>query len=96
MRVISDGIRSFTTTPYIFSTLDRARTFIGMPANKIPTCSVHLASGADLQKVRRQAAQQTLSNVDVLTPVSSVTAAVRSGCSGPVRARHCSPAPCSA
>ena len=66
VRVISDGIRSFTTTPYIFATLDRARTFIGMPANKDTYLLVHLASGADLQKVRTRL-QQTLSNVDVLT-----------------------------
>ena len=66
VQVVTKGIRSFTTTPYIFATLDRARTFIGMPANKDTYLLVHLASGADLQKVRTRL-QQTLSNVDVLT-----------------------------
>ena len=66
VRVISDGIRSFTTTPYIFSTLDRARSFIGMPPNKDTYVLVHLTPGANLGKVRAKL-QQTLSNVDVLT-----------------------------
>ena len=67
IRVISDGIRSFTTTPYIFATLDRARTYIGMPSNKDTYLLVRLAAGANLEKVRSKL-QQTLSNVDVLTP----------------------------
>jgi putative ABC transport system permease protein len=67
VRVISDGIRSFTTTPYIFATLDRARRFIGMPSNKDTYVLVHLAPGANLDKVRAKL-QQTLSNVEVLTP----------------------------
>ncbi len=66
VRVVSDGIRSFTTTPYIFATLDRARTFIGMPSNKDTYVLVHLAPDANLEKVRTKL-QQTLSNVDVLT-----------------------------
>jgi putative ABC transport system permease protein len=66
IRVISDGIRSFTTTPYIFATLDRARTYIGMPSNKDTYLLVRLAQGANLKKVRTKL-QQTLSNVDVLT-----------------------------
>jgi len=66
VRVISNGIRSFTTTPYIFATLDRARTFIGMPPNKDTYLIVRLAQGADLEKVRTRL-QQTLSNVEVLT-----------------------------
>ncbi len=66
VRVISDGIRSFTTTPYIFATLERARSFIGMPANKDTYVLVRLAPGADLEKVRTRL-QQTLSKVEVLT-----------------------------
>jgi putative ABC transport system permease protein len=66
VRVVSDGIRSFTTTPYIFATLDRARTFIGMPSNKDTYVLVRLAPGAKLENVRAKL-QQTLSNVEVLT-----------------------------
>ena len=31
---VTKGIRSFTTTPYVFTSLDRARAYTGTPANK--------------------------------------------------------------
>ena len=67
VRAISDGIRSFTTTPYVFATLDRAKSFIGLPPNKSTYVLVRVAPGANVEKVRAKL-QQTLSNVDVLTP----------------------------
>ncbi len=67
VRVVTDGIRSFTTTPYVFTSLDRARTYTGMPSNKDTYVLVRLAPGAHLESVRRRL-QQSLSNVDVLTP----------------------------
>src|SRR6266536_2532471 len=32
--VVTRGIRSFTTTPYVFTTIDRARDYMGAPPNK--------------------------------------------------------------
>src|SRR4029077_11522897 len=31
---VTDGIRSFTTTPFVFMDVERARTHIGVPPNK--------------------------------------------------------------
>lgn len=67
VRAVTNGIRSFTTTPYVFTTLDRARAFIGMPPNKDNYVLVHLAPGANVGDVRTRL-QKTLSNVEVLTP----------------------------
>jgi putative ABC transport system permease protein len=67
VRAITNGIRSFTTTPYVFTTLERARAFIGMSPNKDTYVLVRLAPGASLDQVRARL-QQSLSNVEVLTP----------------------------
>jgi putative ABC transport system permease protein len=64
---IADGIRSFTTTPYVFTTLDRGRTYIGAPSNKVSYFLVHASPGADIDGVRRQLLAK-LSKVEVLTP----------------------------
>jgi putative ABC transport system permease protein len=65
--VVTDGIRSFTTTPYIFTTLDRARAYIGSPPGRVSYFLVHLAPGADADTVRQQLAAK-LSNAEILTP----------------------------
>jgi putative ABC transport system permease protein len=51
---LTEGIRSFTVTPYIFTTLNRARGLIDMPADRITYVLVKLEPGADAQAVRRQ------------------------------------------
>jgi putative ABC transport system permease protein len=66
VRAVTKGIRSFTTTPYVFTTLERARTLIGSPPNKAAYLLVQLAKGADPATVRRQL-QQGLSKAEVLT-----------------------------
>ena len=43
---ITSGIRSFTTTPYVFTTLDRARSYTGTPPNRVSYYLVHVAAGA--------------------------------------------------
>lgn len=65
--VITDGIRSFTTTPYVFSNIVDARTYIGLPANFTSHFLVRVKPGADVERIR----QDILSNItgiQALTP----------------------------
>ena len=66
VRAVTSGIRSFTTTPYVFTTLDRARAFTGTAANKATYFLVRVAPGADVESVRHRL-MANLSDVDVLT-----------------------------
>jgi putative ABC transport system permease protein len=66
VRAVTDGIRSFTTTPYVFTTLDRARAFTGTAANKATYFLVRVAPGADVESVRRRL-KANLSDAEVLT-----------------------------
>jgi putative ABC transport system permease protein len=65
--VVTDGIRSFTTTPYVFMDVDRARNFTGVPSGKASYFLVRLADQADRVSVRRELLA-TLGDVEVLTP----------------------------
>ena len=65
--LVTKGIRSFTTTPYVFAPLDRAVSYIGTPPGKISYLLVHIDAGADIARVRR-ALQARLAKVEVLTP----------------------------
>jgi putative ABC transport system permease protein len=64
---LTRGIRSFTTTPYVFTPLDRARLYTGISPNKATYFLVRLANGADATTVQR-ALQANISDVEVLTP----------------------------
>jgi putative ABC transport system permease protein len=64
---ITNGIRSFTTTPYVFTTLDRAQSYIATPPNKVSYILVNVANKADIDSVRHQLLA-TISKVEVLTP----------------------------
>lgn len=64
---ITDGIRSFTTTPYVFTPLARAQTYMGTPPGKVSYLLVKLAPGADAATVRKDL-QAKLSKVEILTP----------------------------
>ncbi|MGN6747726.1 MAG: ABC transporter permease [Xanthobacteraceae bacterium] len=66
VRAITSGIRSFTTTPYVFTTVNRARAFTGTAANKATYFLVRVAPGADVESVRRRL-KANLPDVDVLT-----------------------------
>jgi putative ABC transport system permease protein len=66
VRAVSKGIRSFTTTPFIFTTLDRARAYTGTPSTNVTYLLVHLDPRADLERVRSQL-QSVLSKAEVLT-----------------------------
>ena len=67
VRVVTNGIRSFTTTPYVFALLDRARTYTGTPPSKVTYLLVHLAAGADVENVRSRL-NATLAKAEALTP----------------------------
>ncbi len=64
---LTKGIRSFTTTPYVFTPLDRARLYTGISPNKATYFLVRLADGAHAATVQR-ALQDNISDVEVLTP----------------------------
>jgi putative ABC transport system permease protein len=64
---VTDGIRSFTTTPYVFADIDRARSYIGIPDDKASHYIVSLTSGSDIEQVRRDI-EEKASDAEVLTP----------------------------
>jgi len=65
---VTQGIRSFTTTPYVFMDVDRARSYTGTPSSKATYFLVRLDRRSDLPAVRSNL-QSTLGNdVEVLTP----------------------------
>jgi putative ABC transport system permease protein len=63
---VTKGIRSFTTTPYVFTSLDRARSYTGTSAAKATFLLVHLAPNADVEGIRTKV-RASLTDVDVLT-----------------------------
>jgi putative ABC transport system permease protein len=65
--IVTNGIRSFTTTPYVFTALDRARTLIGTSQSKVSYFLVHVSTGADMDAARKQLLKN-LPKVEVLTP----------------------------
>lgn len=62
----TSGIRSFTTTPYVFVDVDRARAHTGVPSDKATYLLVRLSGDADRDHVRRQLLAK-ISDVEVLT-----------------------------
>jgi putative ABC transport system permease protein len=64
---VTDGIRSFTTTPYVFADLNSARSYIGLPASSASHLLVRLKPGADIGQVQ-SAIQAAVPNVEALTP----------------------------
>jgi putative ABC transport system permease protein len=63
---LTEGIRSFTVTPFIFTTMNRARSLIDMPADNITYVLVKVQPGADIETVRNEL-RSRLPNNDVLT-----------------------------
>jgi putative ABC transport system permease protein len=66
---VTDGIRSFTTTPYVFADLKHARDYTGIPANKISYLLVTLKAGADVAQVQH-ALHAAIPNIEALTPAA--------------------------
>jgi putative ABC transport system permease protein len=65
VRAITDGIRSFTQSPYTYTTLNRARALFG-DSDGTTFYLVQLEPGADVEKVR-QDLQKRLEGAEVLT-----------------------------
>ncbi|HML13536.1 MAG TPA: ABC transporter permease [Xanthobacteraceae bacterium] len=64
--VVTKGIRSFATTPYVFAPIDRVRSWIGAPAEAATYFQVRVAPGADVAAIRARLAAD-LPDADVLT-----------------------------
>jgi putative ABC transport system permease protein len=64
---VTNGIRSFATTPYVFTALDRGRAYVGAAPSKATFYLVHLAPGADRDAVRARL-DASLFDAEVLTP----------------------------
>jgi putative ABC transport system permease protein len=65
--VVTDGIRSFTTTPYVFSDLKSARSYIGLPENFVSQFLVRVAPGANVEQIRQNIISE-IPGVQALTP----------------------------
>ncbi len=63
---LTNGIRSFTTTPFVFTSIEQARKYIGLPKGMASYFLVKLKPGADRAQVRH-ALETSLSKVEVLT-----------------------------
>ena len=65
--VITKGIRSFTTSPYIFSSLSQARAYLNTDSSRTSFLTVTLNPAADARSVQGKL-QSKLQNAEVLTP----------------------------
>jgi putative ABC transport system permease protein len=63
---VTKGIRSFTTMPNVFTSIERARAFLGVPPNEANYFILRIAPNADAAAVRSQLAAR-LSDAEVLT-----------------------------
>ena len=63
---VTQGIRSFTTLPYIFTTLGTARTLLDAQAEQSSYMLVQLAPGSDLEAVQKALAAR-LPDTEILT-----------------------------
>jgi putative ABC transport system permease protein len=64
---VTDGIRSFMTTPYVFSDLREARAYIGFPESFTSHFLVRLKPEADIERTRRNILSNN-SGIQALTP----------------------------
>ena len=60
------GIRSFTTSPYVFTTFKRAQEYVKLPEDQTIFILVKLAPGANMEQVR-QKILGSVQNVEVFT-----------------------------
>jgi putative ABC transport system permease protein len=63
---VTEGIRSFTTTPYVFADLAHARAYTGLPPTKFNHFMIRLKPGADVKGVQHDM-QSAVPDADVLT-----------------------------
>ena len=60
------GIRSFTTSPYVFTTFKRAQEYVKLPEDQTIFVLVKLAPGANVEQVRKEILG-SVQNVEVFT-----------------------------
>jgi putative ABC transport system permease protein len=65
---VTEGIRSFTTTPYVFMDVDRARSYTGVPSSKATYFLIHIERGSEVGAVRANLQSTLGKDVEVLTP----------------------------
>ena len=63
---ITSGIRSFTTSPYVFTDLIQARKYLGIPSSRTTYLAVKLSSGTDASSIRDRIAAR-IDHAEVLT-----------------------------
>jgi putative ABC transport system permease protein len=63
---VTQGIRSFTTTPYVFTDINQARDHIGIPSSFVSYFLVRVKPGYDIAQVQ-SALQQKSDTIEVLT-----------------------------
>jgi putative ABC transport system permease protein len=64
---VTSGIRSFTTTPFVFVDLNRARAYTGVPTGKASYLLVRLNANTNRDQERRELLSN-IPDVEVLTP----------------------------
>ena len=64
---LTKGIRSFTTMPDVFTSIERARAYLGVPSDEANYFMVRVSPNVDAEAVRAQLAGR-LSDAEVLTP----------------------------
>ena len=65
---VTTGIRAFTNTPYVFTSLDQARRYLGIPSAKASYFLLRLSPAANIEDVRsRLRASLSVSDAEVLT-----------------------------
>lgn len=63
---VTEGIRSFTTLPYVFTNLQRARAYLEAAPEQASYTLVKVTPGSDIEDVRKRI-QARLENAEVLT-----------------------------
>jgi putative ABC transport system permease protein len=66
IRALTEGVRSFTQSPYAYTTLNRARQLLGATSDGVTFLLVKLAPGANIDDVKTNLSAR-LSSADVLT-----------------------------
>jgi len=64
--MVTKGIRSFATTPYVFTTINQARSSMGAPPSSATYFLVRLSPGANIEAIRRRLAAD-LPDAEVIT-----------------------------
>ncbi len=66
VQVVTKGIRSFTTLPYVFTTLSTARTLLGASADQSSYTLVKAAAGVSIEDLRVELAKR-IPDAEILT-----------------------------